>query len=185
MSIIQVDLDKQIKPMKPMHGGGQPPMPGVMERFFHYITEAGIPYSRLHNVGGAFGSNRFVDVPNIFRDFDADENDPANYDFTFTDILMSHLANSGVEPYFRLGVSFEDHAKIKPNGAVLPKGYEKWTLENESRMKAYRTVPPKDYASGHESASISSCTTRKAGQTAVIIRFVTGKFGMSRMIRMA
>ena len=146
MSIIQVDLDKQIKPMKPMHGGGQPPMPGVMERFFHYITEAGIPYSRLHNVGGAFGSNRFVDVPNIFRDFDADENDPANCDFTFTDILMSHLANSGVEPYFRLGVSFEDHAKIKPNGAVLPKGYEKWTLENESRMKAYRTVPPKDYA---------------------------------------
>ena len=146
MSLIQVDLSKQIKPMKPMHGGGQPPMPGVMGRFFRYITEAGIPYSRLHDVGGAFGSNRFVDVPNIFRDFDADENDPDNYDFAFTDILMAHLVNAGVEPYYRLGVSFEDHPKIKPFSTVLPKGYMKWEQENQSRMKAYRTVPPKDYA---------------------------------------
>ena len=124
MSRIQVDLSKQINPMKPMHGGGAPPMIGASGIYFHYMTEAGIPYSRLHDVGGVFGSNRFVDVPNIFRDFDADENDPANYDFTYTDILMEQLVASGVEPYYRLGV----------------------TIENQARVKAYYTVPPKDYA---------------------------------------
>lgn len=124
MSLIQVDLSKYVKPMKPMHGGGQPPMVGASSQYFHYMTEAGIPYSRLHDVGGVFGGNRFVDVPNIFRDFDADENDPANYDFTFTDVLLEQLIAAGVEPYYRLGV----------------------TIENQAKIKAYRTVPPKDYA---------------------------------------
>ena len=53
------------------------------------LTDAHIPYSRLHDVGGAFGSNRYVDIPNIFRNFDADGNDPASYDFAFTDELIS------------------------------------------------------------------------------------------------
>ena len=124
MSLIHVDFSKNVKPMKPMHGGGQPPMVGASGQYFHYMTEAGIPYSRLHDVGGIFGGNRFVDVPNIFRDFDADENDPANYDFTFTDVLLEQLVAAGVEPYYRLGV----------------------TIENQAKIKAYRTVPPKDYA---------------------------------------
>ena len=53
-----------------------------------YLQQANMPYSRLHDVGGAFGGNRFVDIPNLFRDFDADENDPTSYDFAFTDVLL-------------------------------------------------------------------------------------------------
>ena len=79
MANIKFDLTKTVKKMKPMHGGGQPPSP-TSAGMYHYLAEAGIPFSRLHDVGGAFGSNRFVDIPNIFRDFDADENDPASYD---------------------------------------------------------------------------------------------------------
>jgi hypothetical protein len=86
MAIINVNLNKTVKNMKPMHGGGQPPSPTSTANY-HYLTEAGIPFSRLHDVGGAFGGNRFVDVPNIFRNFDADETDPANYDFTDPDLL--------------------------------------------------------------------------------------------------
>ena len=52
------------------------------------LCDAGITYSRLHDVGGALGGNRYVDVPNIFRDFDADENDSNSYDFVFTDELI-------------------------------------------------------------------------------------------------
>ncbi len=125
MSRITLDMNNIVGKIKPMHGGGQPPLVGSkpIDKYFHYLTEAGIPYSRLHDVGGAYGANRFVDIPNLFRDFDADENDPANYDFTFTDVLITALVEAGVEPYFRLGV----------------------TIENASYIKTYRTDPPKDY----------------------------------------
>ena len=125
MATIRLDLNKPIKKMKPMHGGGQPPIGGSdLSAHMHYLTEAGIPFSRLHDVGGAFGSNRYVDVPNLFRDFDADETDPANYDFTFTDQLIKVLTEAGVEPYYRLGT----------------------TIENLSLIKSYHTAPPKDPA---------------------------------------
>ena len=124
MAIIKVDTSKAERKIKTMHAGGQPPLGGSgYNQYFHYLTEAGIPYSRLHDVGGAFGGNRFVDIPNVFRDFDADENDPKNYDFTFTDFLIKSLMDAGVEPYYRLGI----------------------TIENQSYIKAYRTDPPKDY----------------------------------------
>jgi len=122
---ITVETSKLLKKMKPMHGGGQPPSatsPGM----YHYLSEAGIPFSRLHDVGGAFGSNRFVDIPNIFRDFDADENDPSSYDFTFTDILITNLVRAGIEPYYRLGVTIENQALVKPYYTVPPKDYNKW-----------------------------------------------------------
>ncbi len=110
--------------IKPMHAVGQPPMIGYNDRFFHYLTEASIPYSRLHDMGGAYGKNVYVDVPNIFRDFNADENNPDSYDFAHTDNLLKMLFNAEVEPFFRLGV----------------------TIENDYRTKAYRIYPPKDFA---------------------------------------
>ena len=106
MATIQIHTDKTVGKIKPMHAGGQPPLGGNgFNGFFHYLTEAGIPYSRLHDVGGAYARNNFVDIPNLFRNFDADENDPNNYDFTFTDFLIRSLVEAGVEPYFRLGIT--------------------------------------------------------------------------------
>jgi hypothetical protein len=62
MIAIKIDVNKPVKQMKPLHGGGQPPLGGHdMTEYFHYMTEAGIPFSRLHDVGGPFGENRFVD----------------------------------------------------------------------------------------------------------------------------
>lgn len=127
MSVIKVDIAKQVKPMKPMHGGGQPPIGGKgLTEYFHYLTEAGIPYSRLHDVGGPYGSGRFVDIPNLFRNFDADENDPANYDFAFTDHLIKALVEANVEPYFRLGVTIENQGYIKGYHTDPPKDFHKW-----------------------------------------------------------
>ena len=126
MSIIKINSQKAIKPMKPMHGGGQPPILGADTSLFRYIAEAGIPYSRLHDVGGAYGANRFVDIPNIFRDFSADENDPASYDFAFTDHLIKELVRYGIEPYFRLGVTIENQFAIKAYRIDPPSDYEKW-----------------------------------------------------------
>ena len=71
---------------------------------------------------GRFGGGVYVDIPNIFPNFDADPDDPASYDFTFTDAYLSGLVKSGVEPFYRLGV----------------------TIENYHEIKAYRIYPPKD-----------------------------------------
>ncbi|MBR5615715.1 MAG: hypothetical protein IKW66_02735, partial [Clostridia bacterium] len=100
-------------------------------------TEAGIPYSRLHDVGGSFGGGKYVDIPNIFRNFDADENDPASYDFDFTDELLKHLVEADVEPYFRLGITIENAVKVKPYFVFPPKDYDKWARICEHIIRHY------------------------------------------------
>lgn len=137
MSVIKLNLNKKTGKIKPLHGGGQPPLVGISDEHFHYLTEAGIPYSRLHDVGGAYGANRFVDIPNIFRDFDADENDPASYDFTFTDILMSALVKAGVKPYYRLGITIETYANIKAYRTAPPADFHKWARVCEHIIMHY------------------------------------------------
>ena len=128
MPKLTVQSSRILAPIKPMHAVGQPPIGGgpraSLFRQMYRLTDIGAPFSRLHDVGGNYGGNRFVDVPNIFRDFDADECDPASYDFTFTDALLLAMKEAGVEPYYRLGV----------------------TIETSTEIKAYRTFPPKDFA---------------------------------------
>ena len=129
MTNIKIDLNKKMGKIKPLHAVGQGPIGGSgreMFNNFHYLTEMGAPYSRLHDVAGAFGSNRFVDIPNIFRNFDADETDPASYDFAFTDALIEALMKAGVEPYYRLGVTIENNSEIKSYNIDPPKDPHKW-----------------------------------------------------------
>ena len=53
MAIIELDRDTVLGKIKPMHAVGQPPVQlgnnGVEDDLFHYLTEANIPYSRLHD----------------------------------------------------------------------------------------------------------------------------------------
>ncbi len=129
MATIKIDTSKVIGKIKPMHAVGQPPTAGLgknISSHYHYLTEIGAPYSRLHDVGGVFGGGKFVDIPNIFRNFDADVDDPASYDFAFTDALITGLVENGVEPYYRLGVTIENNAEIKSYTIDPPKDYDKW-----------------------------------------------------------
>ena len=63
---ISVDFNRKKGDFKPMHAIGQPPMTGLSNSMFHYLTRAGIPYSRLHDVGGWMGGGLYVDIPNLF-----------------------------------------------------------------------------------------------------------------------
>ena len=120
-----------------MHGVGQPPIRGLNFSMFHYLTEAGIPFSRLHDVGGWFGGSRFVDIPNLFPDFDADPDDPGCYDFTFTDRLITALVEAGVEPFFRLGVTIENYASVKAYRIFPPSDPLKWAKICEGVIRHY------------------------------------------------
>ena len=104
---------------------------------FDYLKDALVPYSRLHDVAGPFGGNRFVDIPNLFRNFEADPCDPDAYDFTFTDLLVTNLVERGIEPFFRLGVTIENAAKIKAYRIFPPKDYLKWAKICEGVIRHY------------------------------------------------
>ena len=111
--------------IRPLHGVNS----GPMTKVFTYdareqFREAGFPYARLHDVEYPYGSGEFVDIHCIFKDFDADENDPASYSFGLTDKYLEEMVAVGCEPLFRLGESIE-HAPVKKY-IFPPKDYLKW-----------------------------------------------------------
>ena len=134
---VHINFENTVGKIKPMHGVGQPPFSGCNFGMLHYLTEAGIPFSRLHDVGGAYGGYRWVDIPNLFRSFDADPYDPASYDFTFTDRLVTALVEASVEPFFRLGVTIENDAAIKSYRLDPPADYHKWAVICEHVIRHY------------------------------------------------
>ena len=134
-----IDWAASAGPVKPVNGVGQPPMNGLPRKasMIHYLKEAGVPYSRLHDVGGAYGQMRYVDIPNVFRDFNADENDPASYDFSYTDRLMDALAENGVEPFYRLGVTIENYPEVGRYRIDPPSDSAKWARIAEHVIRHY------------------------------------------------
>lgn len=140
-AVITVDPTTEAGPVKPVNGVGQPPMIGAPTSFdlMPYLKEAGIPYARLHDVGGPYGGLRYVDIPNLFRDFDADETRPENYSFAYTDALMRALAENGVEPFFRLGITIDNPVNAGYPGYFVdpPKDYAKWARICEHVIRHY------------------------------------------------
>ena len=134
---LKIDFSRTLGAIKPLHGVGQPPFSGVDFSMFRYLTKAGVPFSRLHDVGGTYGGGRWVDIPNLFRDFNADPYDPASYDFTFTDLLITALVEADVEPYFRLGVTIENDSAIKAYHIYPPADFEKWAIICEHVIRHY------------------------------------------------
>ena len=83
MSTLQVNFTTPKAQMKPLHGVNNSRIDYRGEALPEFV-EAGIPFCRLHDTGGAFGGSHFVDIPNVFPKFDADPEDPASYDFAFS-----------------------------------------------------------------------------------------------------
>ena len=138
--MFQLKLNERNKlgPMRPVHGVGNAPVLGWNSgTLLHFLGDAGIPYSRLHDMGGVFGGNRFVDIPNIFRDFDADPEDPASYDFAFTDWLLNALHDQGVDIIYRLGVTIENAIDVKMYRIFPPKDFQKWAVICEHIVRHY------------------------------------------------
>ena len=110
---ITVDPSKTLGPIRPLHGVGG----GPVTRHFTYdatgdFLAAGIPFCRTHDIEYPFGAGEFVDIHCIFKDFEKDENDPASYNFTFTDEYFKAIVAAGAKPFVRLGSTIE-HQPIK------------------------------------------------------------------------
>ncbi len=132
---IKVNFADAAGTIKPLHGVNNSPVQYGDE--IKSFREAGIPFSRLHDTAGAFGGTHFVDIPNVFPDFDADPSDPASYDFAFTDAYIKSLVSSGTEIFYRLGVTIENNHTIKAYHIHPPKDFAKWARICEGIVRHY------------------------------------------------
>ncbi|MBQ8588063.1 MAG: hypothetical protein IJ454_01590, partial [Clostridia bacterium] len=68
---------------------------------------------------------------------DADENDPASYDFAFTDWLLNAITKQNTKIIYRLGPTIENYHYIKAYHIYPPKDYEKWARICEKIIAHY------------------------------------------------
>ena len=135
---ISVDFTKVCGAVKPMHAVNNiPTVPKTDEKMYKQLNEACIPYARLHDTGGQFGGAHYVDIANIFPDFEADENDADSYDFAFTDALLQNMTEHNLKPFYRLGSTIENYHKIKAYNIYPPKDNEKWARICEKIIRHY------------------------------------------------
>ena len=104
---------------------------------FEAYKAARFPYSRNHDsaVVGIYGGPYSHDITMIFPNFDADENDPASYDFACTDESILCTLEAGTETFFRLGQTIEH--QIKKHGTIPPKDFGKWARICEHIIRHY------------------------------------------------
>jgi len=132
---IRFDFNKKVSEIKPLHGVNN--SPAALKKTIPTFTDAGIPYMRTHDSMGAFGGTHYIDIPNIFPNFDADEKDPASYDFAFTDAYLGNVIKSGTKIFYRLGVTIENNFDIKAYNINPPKDFHKWARICEQVIRHY------------------------------------------------
>ncbi len=129
MAHIVLKKDQIIGTIKPMHAVNNGPTVARADQTrgnFDTFKAAKIPFARNHDAShcSAYGGPHTVDVNCIFTNFDADENDPASYDFVLTDQYLENTLKAGTQIFYRLGASIEHW--IKKYNTLPPKDFHKW-----------------------------------------------------------
>ena len=119
-NLIEVRTDSVLGEVGMMNCAGGGPAAAVDARLY---KAAGIPFARLHDVG--FDNEHTVEIMSVFPKFEADENDPASYDFANTDMILRRLRDGGTEPFYRLGAEYEGWL-AKKYTIYPPKDPAKW-----------------------------------------------------------
>ena len=138
MQTIHIDFSAHAGKIKPMNAVNNGPT-GMSERgtsnFLDYKALE-IPYARNHDASFyyGYGGEHTVDVHRIFKNFDADENDPASYVFEPTDMYTGNTFAAGTKVFYRLGASIEHAYKF---GTYPPKDFAKWARICEHIIRHY------------------------------------------------
>ncbi len=116
ISTVSVDFTKKLGRIKPMNAGNNGPKIQKASQTsgnFETFKMLHIPYARVHdaNLTTIYGAPHTIDVRAIFKDWNADPEDPASYDFVMTDICLQSIQTAGTEPFYRLGGSIEHNAR--------------------------------------------------------------------------
>lgn len=138
MPKITIDFKKSNGVIKPMNAVNNGPLaPTVRGTSNNELYKAlGIPYARNHDASfhSGFGGEHTVDVHRIFKNFDADENNPNSYTFEPTDKYVKDTFDAGTKVFYRLGASIEHGYKY---GTHPPKDFHKWARICEHIIRHY------------------------------------------------
>ena len=126
---MKICIDRKIGCFKPINGASN-----FDSRENGNFFDFGFPSVRLHDQD--YPRPFCVDIAAIFPNSEEDENNPENYDFRHTDLIISKLVENDVEVIYRLGNSI-DHTPFKRLSCV-PKDFEKWARIAEHIIAHYR-----------------------------------------------
>ena len=142
METLKFDLSKEYGKFKIMHAVNNGPCHKrhVNDQYvsnFESYKAAKIPFARNHDAAfhATYGGEHSVDITGIFPNFDADENDPASYDFATTDEYILVTLDAGTETFYRLGQKIEHY--VKKFGTIPPKDFKKWAVICEHIIRHY------------------------------------------------
>ena len=138
MKTLTLDFNNIVGDIKPMNAVNNGPAGSKVRATsgFGAYAAARIPFARNHDASFStyYGGEHTVDVHRIFKNFDADENDPASYVFGPTDNSIADLIEVGTKPFYRLGASIEHGYKY---GTYPPKDTLKWARICEHIIRHY------------------------------------------------
>ena len=132
MRALRVDFSKPVRPVGKLNGMNNGPLHTFMDATAEF-REMGVDFVRFHETHSP--NIKCVEIPYIFRDMDADVNDPASYYFGETDAVMKAAHDEGIEIMYRLGMGTEG---TKPwLFMFVPPDYEKWARIAEHIVMHY------------------------------------------------
>jgi hypothetical protein len=127
-AFVTVDPATEVGPVKPMNAVNNGPVAARSDQSrsnFSDFKALRVPFARTHDsINQATSNGHTVDISAVFPDFEADENDPASYDFAYTDAFLETIIAAGTKPFFRLGQTIENG--IKKYHVFPPKDFAKW-----------------------------------------------------------
>ena len=138
MAILNLDFSNtqgKIKVLNAMNNGPtEKSVRGITN--YELYRDLEIPYARNHDASffDGYGGEHTVDVHRIFKNFDADENDPKSYVFGPTDKYTANTFSVGTKIFYRLGAAIEHGYK---EGTYPPKDFHKWARISEHIIRHY------------------------------------------------
>ncbi len=116
--VVKIDFDDVIDEIRPVHNIGRMPEYEPDSEMNSYFTEANMTSCRTHDIN-------CTDIHRIFPDFSKDVNDEASYNFAESDKVLAAIVDTGMKPFFRLGISYS-HAQRDHELLLPPTDYTKW-----------------------------------------------------------
>lgn len=142
MELIQFDCTNPCGGFKPMNAVNNGPHHSTLatDQFLSNLEAfkaANIPFVRTHDASyyANYGGEHTVDITAVFPNFDADEKDPASYDFACTDNYLAVIGMAGSKVFYRLGQKIEHF--VKKFGTLPPKDFKKWAVICEHIIRHY------------------------------------------------
>ena len=130
---LNIDFGEKLRPIGRQNGTNNGPLMCFTDRTKEF-RDMGVSCVRFHETHSY--NTKCIEVPFIFRDFDADENDEKNYFFAETDaVIRTAVEAGGIEIIYRLGMGTEGtEPKIF---TAVPKDFAKWARIAEHIVKHY------------------------------------------------